>query len=47
MTKWSEELAKKAGDRAPKFDDETMKKMTDVATRLGECMTKASTPPSP
>jgi hypothetical protein len=47
MTKWSEELTKKAGDRAPKFDEETMKKMTEVSTRLGECMTKASTPPSP
>jgi hypothetical protein len=46
MNKWSEELAKKSG-RAPKFDDATMKKMTDVSTRLGECQVKASTPPAP
>lgn len=47
MTKWSEELAKKAGDRAPKFDEATMKQMTDISTRLGECQMKLATPPSP
>jgi hypothetical protein len=46
MNKWSEELAKKSG-RAPKFDEATMNKMTDVSTRLGECQTKLATPPSP
>jgi hypothetical protein len=45
MTKWSEEQTKKEG-RAPKFDDATMKQMTDVATRLGECNAKLMTPPA-
>jgi hypothetical protein len=47
MTKWSEELSKKAGKRTPKFDEATMKQMTDVSTRLGECNVKLATPPSP
>lgn len=46
MNKRSEELAKQTG-RAPKFDEATMKQMTDLSTKLGECQLKLMTPPSP
>jgi hypothetical protein len=46
MNKWSEEQVKKTGP-APKFDEATMKQMTDLSTRLGECNMKLAAPPSP
>jgi hypothetical protein len=45
MTKWSTEMAAKAGDKKEaKTDEATMKKMTEVGQAYGECMTKAMTP---
>jgi len=45
MTKWSTEMAAKAGDaKDQKADEVTMKKMTEVGQRYGECMTKAMAP---
>jgi hypothetical protein len=43
MTKWSTDMAAKAGDKKepPKQDEAMMKKMTEVGTQYGECMTKA------
>jgi len=41
MNKWSAENAKNAGDKPEKPSDEDMKKMTEVGTKYGECMTKA------
>ncbi len=43
MTKWSTEMAAKAGDKKEpaKADEATMKKMTEVGQQYGECMTKA------
>lgn len=52
MTKWSTEMAAKAGDKKDqKADEATMKKMTEVGQAYGECMTKAmsagaETPPT-
>lgn len=52
MTKWSTEMAAKAGDKKDqKADEATMKKMTEVGQAYGECMTKAmsagaETPPA-
>ncbi len=51
MTKWSQEMATKAGDKKDqKADEATMKKMTEVGQAYGECMTKAmsatETPPA-
>ena len=52
MTKWSTEMASKAGDKKDqKADEATMKKMTEVGQAYGECMTKAmsagaETPPA-
>jgi hypothetical protein len=53
MTKWSTEMAAKAGDKKEpaKADEATMKKMTEVGQQYGECMTKAmsagaETPPA-
>jgi hypothetical protein len=44
MTKWSTDMAAKAGDKKDQKPDEaTMKKMTEVGTQYGECMTKAMT----
>jgi hypothetical protein len=45
MTKWSTDMAAKAGDKKDqKADEATMKKMTEVGQAYGECMTKAMTP---
>lgn len=42
MTKWSQDMAAKAGDKKEaKTDEATMKKMTEVGQQYGECMTKA------
>lgn len=42
MTKWSTDMAAKAGDKKDqKADEATMKKMTEVGQAYGECMTKA------
>jgi len=42
MTKWSTDMAAKAGDKKDqKADEATMKKMTEVGQQYGECMTKA------
>jgi hypothetical protein len=46
IDKRSEELAKSTS-RAPKFDEATMKQMTEVSTRMGECLTKLATQPTP
>lgn len=46
MTRWGTEMAKKT-DSGGKLDDASMKRMTDAATRYGECMTKTMTPPKP
>jgi hypothetical protein len=51
MTKWSEEMAKKAGDKkAEPMSAEDTKKYADVTTKLGECTTKimmaAAAPPA-
>lgn len=52
MTKWSTDMAAKAGDKKDqKADEATMKKMTEVGQAYGECMTKAmsagaETPPA-
>lgn len=44
MTKWSTEMAAKAGDKKDqKADEATMKKMTEVGQAYGECMAKAMT----
>ena len=45
MTKWSQEMAKNAGDKKP--DDvspEDAKKMADITKAMGECSMKAMTP---
>ena len=41
MNKWSAENAKNAGDKPEKPDEETMKKMSEVGTKYGECMATA------
>lgn len=42
MTKWSTDMAAKAGEnKDQKADEATMKKMTEVGQAYGECMTKA------
>jgi len=45
MTKWGTEQAKDSASMAT--DEETTKKMTDLATKMGECMQKAMTPATP
>jgi hypothetical protein len=45
MTKWSQEMAKNAGDKKP--DDvspEDAKKMADITKAMGDCSMKAMTP---
>jgi hypothetical protein len=46
MTKWSTDMAKNmdASDVSP--DAAAMKKMTDVSTAMGDCMSKAMMPPA-
>ena len=41
MTKWSEEMAKKGGDKDAKPDEATMKKMSEASSKYADCMTKA------
>lgn len=42
MTAWSIDMASQAGDvEGQRADEATMKKMTEVGQRYGECMTKA------
>jgi hypothetical protein len=45
MTKWSQEQAKASSGNTP--DEDTMKKSSEIATKMGECMQKAMTPPTP
>lgn len=45
MTKWGQEQAKNSHPASA--DEETMKKMTEVGTKMGECMQKAMTPATP
>ncbi len=46
MTKWSTDMAAKAGDKKdpPKMDEAAAKKMTEVGQKYAECMGKAMTP---
>ena len=46
MTKWGQEQAKDVGSM-PTPDEDTTKKMTDIGTKMGECMQKAMTPTLP
>lgn len=41
LNRWSAENAKNADDRPERPDEATMKKMQEVGTRYGECMTQA------
>jgi hypothetical protein len=40
MIRWSSEMAKSAGERDERLDDQQMKEMTEVGTQYGECMVK-------
>jgi hypothetical protein len=46
MTKWAQDEAKNSTSM-PSPDEDSMKKMTEISTKLGECMQKAMTPATP
>ena len=45
LSKWAETQARSGHD--PKPSNEQMRRMQELGTRLGECMAKAMSPPTP